>query len=103
VSELPEITRLRGAVHRQTPDGGDVSLADAEQAVRDAVERAHRNGQAKGVGITMDAKLRYTRDQTVRECVEALRAEQERERYAFDDGWDAAADFIERTMLGEGA
>jgi hypothetical protein len=71
MTEFPEIERLRG----QGGARGVVTVADAELAVRDARTRAFRD------------------------CVDALRAEQERERYAFDDGWDAAAHHLERTML----
>lgn len=38
-------------------------------------------------------------ERRTREIVAALREEQDRERYPFDDGWDAAIDFIERSFL----
>jgi hypothetical protein len=94
--EFPEIERLRGTVHRQTPDGGDVPLADAEQAVRDAVERV----AAHTFEVSLAAREATIREQAVRECVEALR---ENARLYGDPMYTAlmnAAEFLARTMLG---
>jgi hypothetical protein len=95
MTEFPEIGRLRQASRRQRVSGY-VPLSDAERAVRDAVERA----QGETVGIANAA-----RREAVRECVETLRSESAWEAIVDYAACDithnqAAADFLERTMLG---
>jgi len=81
IAAVPEIEWLRRAVHRQAPDGGDVSLPDAEAAVLTALARQRR------------------------EIVEALRerAAELRLSALAQVGANDAADFIESRFGGEEA
>jgi vacuolar-type H+-ATPase subunit I/STV1 len=144
MTEFPEIERLReasgpltvckrsGASPYDCPDEFAcengcsthdvylVNLPDAEQAVRDAVERVGKEtarykylweleagratkAESESFGRLYDRIVveRDARHQAVRECVEALREDAAaRPSGKLDHGWGAAADFLARTMLG---
>jgi hypothetical protein len=110
MTEFPEIEALRRfdiyANHGdcncepdEALDGEWVRTADAEQAVRDAVER-----QRIAADKAFARASAIIREQAVRECVEALREEADRRAAAHVLIGDAclrdAGDFLERTMLG---
>jgi hypothetical protein len=85
-----------------TYDVALVRLADAERAVRDAVERNTHEMNDPATAF-LDWRKRV-RKQAVRECVDTLRGEAARQadRYYAPIYFGRCADFIERTLLGEG-
>lgn len=99
MTEFPEIERLRK--HAATlVNGRAVWLDDAEQAVRDAVERVRKDHTHVSLEMWHAA-----RREAIRECVEALRERVAmRRRLQLAEGSTGdAADFLLTLLDGEGS
>jgi hypothetical protein len=93
----PEVEALPWFDPRDLPAVEWVSREAAERAVRDAEQRV-----ACGQDIDLQIAEDRIRREAFRECVDALRAQGGRGIGPEDGAWWRAADFIERTLLGEG-